>query len=72
LGEVGLKILTQLINNIYESEMWDRNFTAVITISLSENPIVAKCRDHPMVSIIANTAQVVAMIVRIRLERETE
>jgi hypothetical protein len=36
LGIVDLRILTQLINNMYEPEMWDRNFTAAITISLKK------------------------------------
>jgi hypothetical protein len=48
--------------------MWDRNFTAVLTISLTEKRIVAKFRD----SIIANRAQVVARILTRRLERKTE
>jgi hypothetical protein len=72
LGEDGLRILTQLINNIYEPEKWPKNFTAVIMIALKKKPKAAKCRDHPTVSLIANTAKILAMILRRRLEMKTE
>jgi hypothetical protein len=72
LGESGLRILTQLINNIYETEKWPKNLPAVITIALKKEPKAAKCRDHPTVSLIANTAKVLARILRRRLEMKTE
>jgi len=37
-----------------------------------EKPKAAKHRDHPTVNLIANTAKVLARILRRRLERKTE
>jgi len=34
LGESGLRIVTQLINNIYETAEWPKDFTAVTMIAL--------------------------------------
>jgi len=72
LGEDGLRILKQLINNIYEPEKWSKNFTEFIAIALKKKPKATKCRDHPTVSLIVNTANVLATIRRRRLEMKTE
>ena len=37
LGEGGLKILTKLINTIYESGEWPKDFTEVTVIALEED-----------------------------------
>jgi hypothetical protein len=72
LGEDGLRILTQLINNIYEPVKWPKDFTAVITTALKKKPRTAKRREHHRASLIANTAKVLARILRRRLEMKTE
>jgi len=36
LGECGLKILTKLINTIYETEEWPKGFTEVTMIALKK------------------------------------
>jgi len=72
LGEDGLRILTQVINNIHEPEKWPKNFTAFIMIALKKKPKAAKRRDHPTVSLIANRAKVLERILGRRLEMKTE
>ena len=37
LGEGGLKILTKLINTIYETRPWPKDFTEVTMIALKKN-----------------------------------
>jgi hypothetical protein len=72
LGEDGLRILTQLINNIHEPEKWPKNFTAFIMIALKKKPKAAKRRDHPTISLIVNTAKVLDKILGRRFEMKTE
>jgi hypothetical protein len=36
LGDHGLNLLTQLINNIYESGQWPKEFTEVTMVALKE------------------------------------
>jgi hypothetical protein len=38
LREGGLKIMTKLINKIYETGEWPKDFTEVTTIALKEKP----------------------------------
>jgi hypothetical protein len=42
LGEDGLKIMTQLINDIYETGEWPKDFTEVTMIALKEKPKATK------------------------------
>jgi hypothetical protein len=61
LGESGLRIVTKLINNIYE--------TAVTFIAIKKKPRATKCSDHYTFSLIAHTATLVERILRGRIER---
>jgi hypothetical protein len=45
-GEGGLKIMTKLINTIYETGNWPKNFTEFIMIALKKKPQSTKCCDH--------------------------
>jgi len=45
LGEGGLKIMTKLINIIYETGDWPKDFTEVTMIVLKK-PQATKCSDH--------------------------
>ena len=67
LGEGGLKILTKLINTLYETGEWPRDFTEVTMIALKKKTQDTKCRDHHTISLIAHTAKIIAKILRRRI-----
>jgi hypothetical protein len=46
LGEGGLKIMTKLINTIYETGEWPKDFTEVTMIALKKMPQATRCSDH--------------------------
>jgi hypothetical protein len=50
LGEGGLKIMTKLINTIYETGEWPKDFTEVTMIALKKKPQATKCSDHRTIS----------------------
>ena len=63
--------MTQLINSIYETEEWPKDFTEVAMIALNRKPHATKCSNHHRVSLITHRAKIVAMILR-RVERKIE
>jgi hypothetical protein len=71
-GEGGLKIMTKLINTIYETGEWPKDFTEVTMIALKKKPQATKCNDHRTISLIAHTAKRVAKILRRRIEKKIE
>ncbi|PNF27481.1 hypothetical protein B7P43_G08244, partial [Cryptotermes secundus] len=58
LGEGGLKTLTKLMNTIYESGEWPKDFTEVTMIALKKKTKATKCSDHRTISLIAHTAKI--------------
>jgi hypothetical protein len=62
LGEGGLKIMTKLINTIYETGEWPKDLKEATTIALQKKPQATKCSDHRIISLIAHTAKRVAKI----------
>jgi hypothetical protein len=72
LEEGGLKIMTKLINTIYETGEWPKDFTEITMIALKKKPQATKCSDHRTISLIAHTAKIVAKILRRRIEKEIE
>jgi hypothetical protein len=72
MGEGGLKIMTKLINTIYGTGEWPKDFTEVTMIALKKKPQATKCSDHRTISIIAHTAKTVAKILRRRIEKKIE
>jgi hypothetical protein len=60
LGEGGLKIMTNLVNTIYETGLWPKEFTEVTIIALKKKPLATQCSDHRTISLIAHTAKIVA------------
>jgi len=68
LGEGGLKIMTKLINTIYETGEWPKDFTEVTMIAFKK-PQATKCSNHHTYSLIAHTAKIV---IKIRIERKIE
>jgi hypothetical protein len=71
LGEDGLRRMTQLINSIYVTGKWLRDFIEVTLLALKKKPKATKCSDHCTISIMAHAAKIVARILR-RIERKTE
>ena len=72
LGEDGLKIMTKLINTLYETGEWPKDFTEVTMIALKKKPQATKCSDHRIISLITHTAKLAAKILRRRIERKIE
>ena len=70
--EDGLKIMTKLINTIYETGEWLKDLTEVTMIAFKEKPQATKCSDHHTISLIAHTAKIVAKILRRRIEKKIE
>jgi hypothetical protein len=64
LGEDGLRIMTQLINDIYEIGEWPKDFTEVTMIVLRKKPNSAKCSHHHTISLTAHPAKRVARILK--------
>jgi hypothetical protein len=69
-GEGSLKIMTKLINTIYESVEWPKDLTEVTMIALKKKPQATKRNDHCTISLIAHTAKIVAKILRRRIEKK--
>jgi len=72
LGDGGLKIMTKLINTIYETGEWPKDFMEVTMIALKKKPHATKCNDHHTISLIAHTAKIVTKILRRRSEKKIE
>ena len=72
LGEGGLKILTKLINTIYETGEWPKDFTEVTMIALKKKTQATKCGDHHTISLTAYTGKIIAKILKRRIERKIE
>jgi hypothetical protein len=72
LGEDGLRLMTQLINSINVTGVWPRDFIEVIIFALKKKSKATKCSDHRTISIIEHTANIIARILRRRIERKTE
>ena len=72
LGEGGLKIMMKLINTIYETGEWPKDFMEVTMITLKWKPQATKCSNHHTISLIAHTAKIVAQILRRRIEKKIE
>ena len=67
-----MKIMTKLINTIYETGEWPKDFTEVTMIALNKKPLATKCSDHRTISLIAHTQKIVAKILTRRIEKKIE
>ena len=72
LGEDGLRILTQLVNNMHETGQWPSDFTESAVIALKKKPEATKCSDHHTIILITHTAKIVWRILRRRVEMKIE
>ena len=64
-----MQVLTKLINTIYETGEWPKDFIEV-TIALKKKTKTTKCSDHRTISLISHTAKIIAKILRRRIERK--
>ena len=64
--------MTKLINTIYETGEWPKDFTEVTVIALRKKPQATKCSDNRTISLMAHTAKIVAKILRRRIEKKIE
>jgi len=69
-GEGGLKVLTKLINTIFETGEWPKEFTEVTMIALKKKTQATKCSDHLTISLIEHTGKIITKILRKRTERK--
>ena len=72
LGEGGLQIMTKLINTVYETGEWPKDFTEVTMVALKKKPQATKCSDHHTMSLITHTAKTVTKILRRSTEKKIE
>jgi len=70
LGEGGLKILTKIINTLYETGEWPEDFTEVTMIALKKKTQATKRSDQRTISLFAHTAKIIAKILRRRIEKK--
>ena len=64
--------MTKLINAIYETGVWPKDFTEVKIFALKKKPQATKCSDHRTINLIARTTKTVAKILRRRIEKKIE
>jgi len=64
--------MTKLINTIYETGEWPKDFMEDTMTALKKKPQATKCNDHRTISLIAHTAKIVTKILRIRIEKKIE
>ena len=62
--------MMKLINTVYETGEWPKDFTEVTMIALKKKPQATKCSDRRTISLIAHTAKIVAKILRRRIEKK--
>jgi hypothetical protein len=71
LGEDGLRIMTKLISNMFETGEQLKDFFEITMISL-KNPKATKCSNHHTLSLITPTTKRVARIRRRRIYKNAE
>jgi hypothetical protein len=57
LGEGGLRLVAQLINNKYTTEQWQKDFNEVIMTALKGKHKATKCMKHHTVTLTAPAAK---------------
>jgi len=67
-----LKVLRKLINTIYETGEWPKDFTEFSMIALKKKTQATKCSNHRTISLIAHTAKIITNLLRRRIEGKIE
>jgi hypothetical protein len=68
VGKDGLRILLQLLNNLYETGDCPKDYTEFTMIALNMKSNATKCNENCTISLIAYTVKIVAKILRSRIE----
>jgi ppGpp synthetase/RelA/SpoT-type nucleotidyltranferase len=63
-GENGLRIVTQLINNIQETEEMLKDFTEVTMTAFQKKPKATQCSSHHAINLNTHTAKLVERILK--------
>jgi hypothetical protein len=71
LGGGGFDVMTKLINTVYETGEWSKDFTEGTTIALKKTPQTTKRNERRTISLIVHTAKIVQKTLR-RTERKIE
>ena len=66
-----MKMMITLVNNIYMSGDWPKDFLDVTMLALPKKNQPKKCSDHRTISLILHTGTVVACTLSKILERKT-
>jgi hypothetical protein len=64
--------MEELINYIFETGVWSKDFIKVTMTALKKQPEFTKCSDHRTISLITKTANIIARALRQRIEKKTE
>lgn len=72
LGEKGVKALTRLINKIYVTGEWPKDFLEVTMIPLQKKKNAKKCSDYRTISLISHAAKIMTRILTKRIEKKIE
>ena len=72
VGDSGLKIMTALVNKIYMSGDWPKDFLDVTMIALPKKNQAKKCSDYRTISLISHTEKIITHILSKRLESKIE
>jgi hypothetical protein len=72
LGEDGFRLMTQLLNIIYETGEWSKDCVEVTMIALKKKPEPLKCSNHHTICLSAHIAKIVATILRRSIKSRIE
>jgi hypothetical protein len=72
LRKCGLRTVTQQINNAYETGEWSKDISDLNSDCLKNKPRATKCSDRHTISRITNNVKIVARILGLSFERQTE
>jgi hypothetical protein len=72
LGEIGLRMRTQLMNNIHETGELPKDYDEVKIIAINKKPKTTKCSHYYTNSLIACAAKIVARMFRGGFEGKIE
>ena len=64
--------MTALVNKIYMSGDWPKDFLDVSMIALPNKNQAKKCSDHKTLSLISHTGKIVALFLSTRLKSKVE
>ena len=68
LGELGMRELSGLCKQIYESGIWPEDFTKVVMISLPKTTNAVECADHRTICLISHAAKILLKVLNKRVD----